>query len=395
MNITKEYSDNKCSVYHNRTDCAKVVDRINAFCQMFIEMVRTKISVTNKAHLVKGFWQFTKNQPSRINNKRNKVITLVNNEKFELHFPGIGNIKIPSIQGTILVIEIPKVHVIRQKREQKLDRMKDTGSNFRLVIGTKLIFSTDAIDEYLLALQYLIYKSIIKPPSFKPRPPMLRSTMGINKVKRGDNNFTPCGFIIIPSYEHEYKELDDFDGNRINHNIRINEAYQEGIRLIFDEQFELLIIVEDIEFVSTCLAIIYCMPKNAIDEYHKMCVARICEILPECRFCNVATCIWAQKPFRMITHGKKGMCPMGDLYCISCHIPYHGEGECPKEDQHAWLSEPNHLICPSCEKFIVKDGGCNHIECTCGTHFCSVCRVRFVNRMWPHDHACPQSVGVD
>lgn len=42
--------------------------------------------------------------------------------------------------------------------------------------------------------------------------------------------------------------------------------------------------------------------------------------------------------------------------------------------------------CPSCGLPCIKDGGCNHIKCPCGHHYCYSCRQSMPNQKRPYSH---------
>jgi len=48
--------------------------------------------------------------------------------------------------------------------------------------------------------------------------------------------------------------------------------------------------------------------------------------------------------------------------------------------------------CPGCSIVVVKNGGCNHIECHCGTHFCYECGDAF-DRDEIYDHMSEEHGG--
>ena len=42
--------------------------------------------------------------------------------------------------------------------------------------------------------------------------------------------------------------------------------------------------------------------------------------------------------------------------------------------------------CPKCKVLTYKDGGCNHISCPCGCHWCYKCGAGFSNPDDCYDH---------
>lgn len=61
-------------------------------------------------------------------------------------------------------------------------------------------------------------------------------------------------------------------------------------------------------------------------------------------------------------------------FCIGCGKVSH-VGACDSTPD-ARVDE-NTKICPGCHSRVEKDGGCNHISCPCGTHFCWLCNASY------------------
>ena len=78
--------------------------------------------------------------------------------------------------------------------------------------------------------------------------------------------------------------------------------------------------------------------------------------------------------------------------CVACNVPsgpgtQHADGcarylewRAANADGDRLVSEgylrglgANRLRCQGCRRDFEKDGGCNHITCPCGAHYCSVC----------------------
>jgi hypothetical protein len=76
--------------------------------------------------------------------------------------------------------------------------------------------------------------------------------------------------------------------------------------------------------------------------------------------------------------------------CITCQqpVPDHPADGYKYED-----SIGRRKNCPSCTTLIEHGGGCNHMECECGTHFCFVCENVFDEDTCIYDHfeqeVCP------
>ncbi|CAL1534944.1 unnamed protein product [Lymnaea stagnalis] len=105
------------------------------------------------------------------------------------------------------------------------------------------------------------------------------------------------------------------------------------------------------------------------------------------------------------------MCQCGTTVCFSCLSPPHWPAKCDQAENYiqrlATLAPPTETaheetenklslakqeqnsfvivegrLCPGCEKFVEKDGGCNHMVCKCGFTFCWNC----MTSMTVHDH---------
>jgi ariadne-1 len=72
-------------------------------------------------------------------------------------------------------------------------------------------------------------------------------------------------------------------------------------------------------------------------------------------------------------------CPCGAVFCFRCGGGAHSPCPCPMWDKWGamrgggevdnlkWIVA-NTKSCPKCSKPIEKNGGCNHVTCTCGQH---------------------------
>jgi hypothetical protein len=395
--ITANHLDAKNTVYHGRTNCVKVVSRINNFCSKFIFILERK----NDVQIKNGFWTFSTIHIQKINQMRNLVVTLVATKKFDKFFPGIESITIPIASGNGLTFEVPKQPKKCQPKTQQLVSEEDNYGLYRLLADKSrsgLITAADNIEEFFQAICFLIEASILKPASFEESIlPMYRSNVTRQNIHHGHRTFEVVGYLTVPCFDfnHAGSHDNDDDGHPFRYNVSVERANKDHIQKICDEKPELMFVSNDKQILSTALCVTYMMPAKYIAKYDLLCKERIVKLKGDCLYCNVPTCEWSKKPFYMITEGKKGVCPEGNMFCLKCSIPYHGEGNCPDKDHLIWLSDKNHLICPTCEKYIVKDGGCNHITCDCGTHFCSVCKAIFNQDGWPFGHGCPQSIGVD
>jgi hypothetical protein len=63
-------------------------------------------------------------------------------------------------------------------------------------------------------------------------------------------------------------------------------------------------------------------------------------------------------------------------YCLLDKIPhpYHDPSiKCTYKNEDDSLNTYGLHKCPSCYRNIFKDGGCRHMSCPCGSHFCAAC----------------------
>lgn len=72
-------------------------------------------------------------------------------------------------------------------------------------------------------------------------------------------------------------------------------------------------------------------------------------------------------------------------WCIDCKVPWHENMDCKtyKETDMNELKTKEMLNkeneqgitkpCPVCNEYVNKNGGCNHMTCVCGTHWCWIC----------------------
>lgn len=42
--------------------------------------------------------------------------------------------------------------------------------------------------------------------------------------------------------------------------------------------------------------------------------------------------------------------------------------------------------CPKCHANVIKNGGCNHISCVCGCHFCWICGYYTSDSFYIYEH---------
>lgn len=87
-------------------------------------------------------------------------------------------------------------------------------------------------------------------------------------------------------------------------------------------------------------------------------------------------------------------CTCGEEFCFACggehHLPCTCDmlkkwlKKCADDSETSnWIST-NTKDCPKCSKPIEKNGGCNHMSCPCGHHFCWVCSGDFDHSTYNH-----------
>ena len=67
--------------------------------------------------------------------------------------------------------------------------------------------------------------------------------------------------------------------------------------------------------------------------------------------------------------GKMSCSTCGVTFCKECQLPQH-KGPCDKNFEKTFATWKR---CPKCRMFVEKNGGCDHITCICGYHFCYWC----------------------
>ncbi|KAL0566600.1 hypothetical protein V5O48_015410 [Marasmius crinis-equi] len=102
------------------------------------------------------------------------------------------------------------------------------------------------------------------------------------------------------------------------------------------------------------------------------------------RYCKTPDCkqVYRCDSSSSSSSGKTRQCPSClAAICIQCHEEGHDGMTCEERQMHAedrlsdaWAREVGAKKCPSCQVWIEKSAGCNHMTCKlCNTHFCWVC----------------------
>ena len=87
------------------------------------------------------------------------------------------------------------------------------------------------------------------------------------------------------------------------------------------------------------------------------------------------------------TNEEKFICPMCEnAYCLRCHVPYHEGRTCNQykndpmyDTAFLKLAKSIYTQCPSCNFWVEKTIGCDHVTCRCGTEFCYRCGEQYYN----------------
>eukprot|EP00797_Seminavis_robusta_P037639 Sro9_g007010.2 (465) ;mRNA; r:13156-14550 len=85
------------------------------------------------------------------------------------------------------------------------------------------------------------------------------------------------------------------------------------------------------------------------------------------------------RPRQLVAGGNRNMLRQGAGAVGMGALP-------PGDDNNAMEKKTNEKIrrCPSCKDPIEKNGGCNHMTCKCGTHFCWLCMTNTTGNHWNH-----------
>jgi ariadne-1 len=87
-------------------------------------------------------------------------------------------------------------------------------------------------------------------------------------------------------------------------------------------------------------------------------------------------------------------CFCGHEFCFKCQKPPHLPATC--DMMRGWIQKSqddsetaNYIVantkeCPKCGKITEKNGGCNHMTCPCGYHWCWLCNGHFAD----YQHSC-------
>ncbi|KAF0694546.1 Aste57867_14586 [Aphanomyces stellatus] len=90
--------------------------------------------------------------------------------------------------------------------------------------------------------------------------------------------------------------------------------------------------------------------------------------------------------------------PLGvtNFACTECQVAEHPTDiNCDLETAAQTAVVPGIQQCPGCDVPTIKAGGCNHITCICGQHWCYVCGQGFHDEMDTYEHLYVAHSGAD
>ncbi|TFK45534.1 hypothetical protein OE88DRAFT_1669127 [Heliocybe sulcata] len=116
----------------------------------------------------------------------------------------------------------------------------------------------------------------------------------------------------------------------------------------------------------------------------------------EYKYCCTPDCMQIYRSAASEAQAAPLQCPSCLAWiCTACHEGHPGQ-TCiewkihrnPEEQErllNLWVEEQGAKRCPSCKVIIEKNGGCNHISCTCGAHICWKCMgVFLIEEIYTH-----------
>lgn len=120
------------------------------------------------------------------------------------------------------------------------------------------------------------------------------------------------------------------------------------------------------------------------------------------KYCNTPGC---SQIYRTTTSPHELQCPSCfSEVCTACHDESHTGMTCVekrlskdlREQERLfqeWVMESGVKKCPSCQAWVEKMEGCNHMSCKCGTHFCWFCLGVF-DQFGVYDHMTRAHGGI-
>jgi len=137
--------------------------------------------------------------------------------------------------------------------------------------------------------------------------------------------------------------------------------------------------------------------KEVFEKYKNFVVDTFVDNHPMMNWCPGPGC---SNAIRVKTPGNMSLavtCDCSEKFCFRCQCEAHAPATCTmlkywslKESDNSetinWLL-CNSKNCPKCDKPVEKNGGCNHITCSCGAHFCWMCLGVFDQKK-VYNHGC-------
>ncbi|KAF7760403.1 hypothetical protein Agabi119p4_11079 [Agaricus bisporus var. burnettii] len=137
------------------------------------------------------------------------------------------------------------------------------------------------------------------------------------------------------------------------------------------------------------------LPRTRFEELMEAAFRSYVDKNPETfKYCNTPDC---SQIYRATTSPQVLQCPSCFAeVCTACHNEGHTGITCAQrlaqkdvgEQERLlrrWATESGVKRCPSCQAWVEKSAGCNHMGCKCGAHFCWICLGIFEqNRIYDH-----------
>ncbi|KAL0487600.1 RBR-type E3 ubiquitin transferase, partial [Acrasis kona] len=185
----------------------------------------------------------------------------------------------------------------------------------------------------------------------------------MNDVKSEESSALPCSHRFCNDCWAQHAQLKVKDGQ--SKNIR---CMYHGCQELVDETIVLNVIKD------SSLKALYekCMAESFVEDnpFIKWCTS-----VPFC-----GKCVQSNLP---VNSPIEVTCKCSNEFCFKClkqpHLPStcdmnaKWEKKCKDDSETCRWITVNTKECPKCHKSIEKNGGCNHMTCKCGTHWCWIC----------------------
>lgn len=148
------------------------------------------------------------------------------------------------------------------------------------------------------------------------------------------------------------------------------------------------------EYIADEMMVLKFISDKIKQQYSKVIAESFVEDNRNAKWCpgkNCNRCVINNAPSISILEIK---CDCGEKFCFSCssepHLPCScdmlklWQKKCSDDSEtFNWLNSFT-KNCPKCSKSIEKNGGCNHMSCPCGHHFCWICLGDFNHQTYRH-----------